>query len=83
MIDEAKVIHRENDYNFNLNFNSKLDWFMLTLNTIVIAWLTSAYYFESQQNKEERAAKEQESKAKSIKNKQDNSKVNLNNKSKP
>ncbi len=53
MIDEAKVIHRENDYNFNLNFNSKLDWFMLTLNTIVIAWLASAYYFESQQNKEE------------------------------
>ena len=31
----------------------------------------------------EQAAKEQESKAKSIKNKQDNSKVNLNNKSKP
>ena len=53
MIDEAKVIHRENDYNFNLNFNSKLDWFMLTLNTIVIVWLASAYYFESQQNKEE------------------------------
>ena len=148
MIDEAKVIHRENDYNFNLNFNSKLDWFMLALNTIVIAWLASAYYFESQQNKEEQddalkyryikmkgdvsaehiatledifelnrnneaieqmradvesyeeavrkqaalaeqarlkeqAAKEQESKAKSIKNKQDDSKVNLNNKSKP
>ena len=53
MIDEAKVIHRENDYNFNLNFNSKLDWFMLTLNTIVIAFFASAYYFESQRNKDE------------------------------
>ena len=53
MIEESKVLHRENDYNFNLNFNSKLDWFMLTLNTIVIAFLASAYYFESQQNKDE------------------------------
>ena len=117
MIEESKVLHRENDYNFNLNFNSKLDWFMLTLNTIVIAFFASAYYFESQRNKDvnrnneaieqmredvetyeeavrkqaalaeqarlkEQAAKEQESKAKSIKNKQDNSKVN-HNKSKP
>ena len=49
MIDEAKVIHRENDY----NFNSKLDWFMLTLNTIVIAFFASAYYFELQRNKDE------------------------------
>ena len=53
MIEESKVLHRENDYNFNLNFNSKLDWFMLTLNTIVIAFLASAYYFESQRNKDE------------------------------
>ena len=53
MIEESKVLHRENDYNFNLNFNSKLDWFMPTLNTIVIAFLASAYYFESQQNKDE------------------------------
>ena len=53
MIDEAKVIHRENDYNFNLNFNSKPDWFMLTLNTIVIAFFASAYYFELQRNKDE------------------------------
>jgi len=53
MIEESKVLHRENDYNFNLNFNSKLDWFMLTLNTIVIAFFASAYYFESQQNKDE------------------------------
>ena len=43
MIEESKVLHRENDYNFNLNFNSKLDWFMLTLNTIVIAFLASSY----------------------------------------
>ena len=147
MIEESKVLHRENDYNFNLNFNSKLDWFVLTLNTVFIAFLASAYYFESQRNKEEeddalkyryikmkgdasaeqiatledifelnrdnqkieqmredveiyeeavrkqaalaeqarlkeQAAKEQESKAKSIKDKQDNSKVN-HNKSKP
>ena len=53
MIEESKVLHRENDYNFNLNFNSKLDWFMLTLNTIVIAFLASSYYFESQRNKDE------------------------------
>ena len=53
MIEESKVLHRENDYNFNLNFNSKLDWFMLTLNTIVIVFLASAYYSESQQNKDE------------------------------
>lgn len=53
MIEESKVLHRENDYNFNLNFNSKLDWFMLTLNTIVIAFLASAYYYESQRNKDE------------------------------
>ena len=53
MIEESKLLHRENDYNFNLNFNSKLDWFMLTLNTIVIAFLASAYYFESQRNKDE------------------------------
>ena len=53
IIEESKVLHRENDYNFNLNFNSKLDWFMPTLNTIVIAFLASAYYFESQQNKDE------------------------------
>ena len=49
MIEESKVLHRENDY----NFNSKLDWFMLTLNTIVIVFLASAYYSESQQNKDE------------------------------
>ena len=53
MIEESKVLHRENDYNLNLNFNSKLDWFMLTLNTIVIVFLASAYYSESQQNKDE------------------------------
>ena len=53
MIEESKALHRENDYNFNLNFNSKLDWFMLTLNTIVIAFFASAYYFESQRNKDE------------------------------
>ena len=53
MIEESKVLHRENDYNFNLNFNSKLDWFVLTLNTVFIAFLASAYYFESQRNKEE------------------------------
>ena len=53
MIEESKVLHRENDYNINLNFNSKLDWFVLTLNTIVIAFLASAYYFESQRNKDE------------------------------
>ena len=53
MIEESKVLHRENDYNFNLNFNFKLDWFMLTLNTIVIAFLASAYYYESQRNKDE------------------------------
>ena len=53
MIEESKVLHRENDYNFNLNFNSKLDWFMLTLNTIVIAFFASAYYSESQRNKDE------------------------------
>ena len=53
MIEESKVLHRENDYNINLNFNSKLDWFMLTLNTIVIVFLASAYYSESQQNKDE------------------------------
>ena len=34
MIEESKVLHRENDYNFNLNFNSKLDWFVITLNKI-------------------------------------------------
>ena len=53
MIEESKVLHRENDYNFNLNFNSKLDWFVITLNTIFIAFLASAYYFESQRNKDE------------------------------
>ena len=53
MIEESKVIHRENDYNFNLNFNSKLDWFVITLNTIIIAFFASAYYFESQRNKDE------------------------------
>ena len=53
MIEESKVLHRENDYNINLNFNSKLDWFVLTLNTIFIAFLASAYYFESQRNKDE------------------------------
>ena len=53
MIEESKVLHRENDYNFNLNFNSKLDWFVITLNTIVIAFFASAYYFESQRNKDE------------------------------
>ena len=52
MIEESKVLHRENDYNFNLNFNSKLDWFVVTLNTIVIVFLASAYYSESQQNKD-------------------------------
>lgn len=50
MIEESKVLHRENDFNFNMNFNSKFDWFMLTLNTIVISFLASAYYFESRQN---------------------------------
>jgi hypothetical protein len=49
MIEESKVLHRENDY----NFNSKLDWFVITLNTIVIAFFASAYYFESQRNKDE------------------------------
>ena len=53
IIEESKVLHRENDYNFNLNFNSKLDWFVITLNTIFIAFLASAYYFESQRNKDE------------------------------
>ena len=53
MIEESKVLHRENDYNINLNFNSKLDWFVLTLNTIFIAFLASAYYFESQRNKDD------------------------------
>ena len=53
MIEESKALHRENDYNFNLNFNSKLDWFVVTLNTIVIVFLASAYYSESQQNKDE------------------------------
>ena len=53
MIEESKVLHRENDYNINLNFNSKLDWFVLTLNTVFIAFLASAYYFELQRNKDE------------------------------
>ena len=52
-IEEIKVLNRENGYNFNLDFNSKLDRFILTLSTIVIAFFVSAYYFESQRNKDE------------------------------
>lgn len=52
-IAEAKVSHRKNDYNFNLNFTSRLDWIVLIFVVITIAGLASAYYFESRQNKEE------------------------------
>lgn len=52
-IAEAKVTHRKNDYNFNLNFTSRLDWIVLTFVVITIAGLASAYYFESRQNKVE------------------------------
>lgn len=52
-IAEAKVTHRKNDYNFNLNFTSRLDWIVLMFVVITIAGLASAYYFESRQNKVE------------------------------
>lgn len=52
-IAEAKVTHRKNDYNINLNFTSRLDWIVLIFVVITIAGLASAYYFESKQNKVE------------------------------
>ena len=52
-IAEAKVTHRKNDYNINLNFTSRLDWIVLMFVVITIARLVSAYYFESRQNKME------------------------------
>ncbi len=52
-IAEAKVAHRKNDYNINLNFTSRLDWIVLIFVVITIAGLASAYYFESRQNKVE------------------------------
>ncbi len=52
-IAEAKVTHRKNDYNINLNFTSRLDWIVLIFVVITIAGLASAYYFESRQNKVE------------------------------
>lgn len=50
---EAKVTHKKNDYNINLNFTSRLDWIVLMFVVITIAGLASAYYFESRQNKVE------------------------------
>ena len=49
-IAEAKVTHRKNDFNINLDFTSRLDWIVLMFVVITIAGLASAYYFESRQN---------------------------------